>query len=115
MGCPRLYGEIYVEIYFPDVPPRNVGFGDFLGKVRVWQKGAHGYDPFLSTKCVFSCLKIFARLRAKILQIRAKTGHFGVKNGHNYFIILGYMGVWVIWPGVFGLYGRLGYMGVWPN
>ena len=31
----RLDGEIYVEIYFPDVPPRNVGFGDFLGKVRV--------------------------------------------------------------------------------
>jgi len=28
-----------------------------------------------------SCLKIFARLRAKILQIRAKTGHFGVKMG----------------------------------
>ena len=90
MGCPRLDGEIYVEIYFPDVPPRNVGFGDFLGKVRVcvpegfkhnWQKGAHGYDPFLSTKCVFSCLKIFARLRAKILQIRGKTGHFGVKMG----------------------------------
>ena len=46
-----------------------------------WQKGAHGYDPFLSTKCVFSCLKIFARLRAKILQIRGKTGHFGVKMG----------------------------------
>ena len=28
-----------------------------------------------------SCLKIFARLRAKILQIRVKTGHFGVKMG----------------------------------
>ena len=28
-----------------------------------------------------SCLKIFARLRAKILQIRGKTGHFGVKMG----------------------------------
>ena len=53
MGCPRLDGEIYVEIYFPDVPPRNVGFGDFWGKVRVLlAKGARGYDPFLSTKCV---------------------------------------------------------------
>lgn len=28
-----------------------------------------------------SCLKIFARLRAKILQTRGKTGHFGVKTG----------------------------------
>ena len=35
MGCPRLSGEIYVEIYFPDLPPRNVDFGDFSGKVRV--------------------------------------------------------------------------------
>ena len=35
MGCPRLDGEIYVEIYFPDLPPRNVDFGDFSGKVRV--------------------------------------------------------------------------------
>ena len=26
-----------------------------------------------------SCLKISARLRAEILQIRVKTGHFGVK------------------------------------
>ena len=28
-----------------------------------------------------SCLKISARLRAEILQIRVKTGHFGVKMG----------------------------------
>ena len=28
-----------------------------------------------------SCLKISARLRAEILQIRVKTGHFGVKTG----------------------------------
>ena len=31
-----------------------------------------------------SCLKISARLRAEILQIRVKTGHFGVKNGPNH-------------------------------
>ena len=81
MFCPRVCGEIDVENYFPDLPPRNVAFGDFSGKVRVWQKGAHGYAHFYQRNVFRSCLKIFARLRAKILQIRAKTGHFGVKMG----------------------------------
>ena len=53
MGCPRLSGEIDVEIYFPDLPPRNVDFGDFSGKVRVLlAKRGTWLCPFLSTKCV---------------------------------------------------------------
>lgn len=75
-------GRFTSKFIFLIYPPRNVVFGDFRERFGFcWQKGAHGYDPFLSTKCVFSCLKIFARLRAKILQIRVKTGHFGVKMG----------------------------------
>ena len=78
-------GEIDVKNYFPDLPPRNtfvnVAFGDFAGKVRVWQKGAHGYARFYQQNVFESCLKISARLRAEILQIRVKTGHFGVKTG----------------------------------
>ena len=52
VGCPRLDGEIYVEIYFPDVPPRNVGFGDFLGKVRVLLAKRHMVMPiFINEMC----------------------------------------------------------------
>ena len=71
----------FIFLMYPLGTSVSAIFWRFWGKVRVWQKGAHGYAPFLSTKCVFSCLKIFARLRAKILQIRGKTGHYGVKMG----------------------------------
>ena len=59
-----------------------VAFGDISGKVRVLlAKRGTWLCPFLSSKCVFAGLKISARLRAEILQIRGKTGHFGVKTG----------------------------------
>ena len=57
MGCPRLDGEIYVEIYFPDVPPRNVDFGDFLAILGegsgLAKRGTWLCPIFINEMCLF--------------------------------------------------------------
>ena len=80
VGCPRRHGAFAVKILFPDIPPcngliKNLAFGGNSGFVG--KKGPHGYDPFLSTKCVPIVSEIFGvkmDIIATISYMRTRLG-----------------------------------------
>ena len=69
------------EFVRPALTNRSIRYAeqDGEGSGFVGQKGHMVMTHFYQKNVFESCLKISARLRAEILQIRVKTGHFGVK------------------------------------
>ena len=74
-------GRLTLKIIFLIYPLGTSLSAIFRGRFGFGKKGHMVMPRFYQQNVFESCLKISARLRAEILQIRVKTGHFGVKTG----------------------------------